>query len=146
MVARWPQALLRRVGLDAYVGLDRSRRQRHPHQSATACLSTSGFCGCPRVRGRTRRPLSGQPSHGETDCAPVAGHPSLGRIAEEEIDPRDMITVAFRADLTRVVTFLVTREGTSRAYREIGIPDGHHPLTHHRNVREMMDKVAKINY
>jgi hypothetical protein len=40
----------------------------------------------------------------------------------------DMITVAFRADLTRVVTFLVTREGTSRAYREIGIADGHHPL------------------
>ena len=58
----------------------------------------------------------------------------------------DMMTVAFRADLTRVVTFLVTREGTSRAYREIGIPDGHHPLTHHRNVREMMDKVAKINH
>ena len=57
----------------------------------------------------------------------------------------DMITVAFQADLTRVVTFLVTREGTSRAYREIGIPDGHHPLTHHRNIREQMDKVAKIN-
>jgi hypothetical protein len=57
----------------------------------------------------------------------------------------DMITVAFRADLTRVVTFLVTREGTSRAYREIGIADGHHPLTHHRNVVELMDKVARIN-
>ena len=57
----------------------------------------------------------------------------------------DMITVAFQADLTRVVTFLVTREGTSRAYREIDIPDGHHPLTHHRNIREQMDKVAKIN-
>ena len=57
----------------------------------------------------------------------------------------DMITVAFRADLTRVVTFLVTREGTSRAYREIGIPDGHHPLTHHQGNREQMDKVAKIN-
>lgn len=57
----------------------------------------------------------------------------------------DMITVAFQADLTRVVTFLVTNEGTSRAYREIGIPDGHHPLTHHRNNPEMMDKVARIN-
>jgi hypothetical protein len=56
-----------------------------------------------------------------------------------------MITVAFQADLTRVVTFLVTREGTSRAYREIGIPDGHHPLTHHRNQPELMDKVAQIN-
>ena len=57
----------------------------------------------------------------------------------------DMITVAFQADLTRVMTFLVTREGTSRAYREIGIPDGHHPLTHHRNQIELMDKVAQIN-
>ncbi len=57
----------------------------------------------------------------------------------------DMITVAFQADMTRVVTFLVTREGTSRAYREIGIADGHHPLTHHRNDPAMMDKVAQIN-
>jgi hypothetical protein len=57
----------------------------------------------------------------------------------------DMVTVAFQADLTRVVTFLVTREGTSRAYREIGIADGHHPLTHHRNIVELMDKVAQIN-
>ncbi|MCS7024668.1 MAG: DUF1552 domain-containing protein [Bryobacteraceae bacterium] len=57
----------------------------------------------------------------------------------------DMITVAFQADLTRVLTFLVTREGTSRAYREIGIADGHHPLTHHRNDPVMMEKVAQIN-
>ncbi len=57
----------------------------------------------------------------------------------------DMMTVAFRADLTRVMTFLMTREGTSRAYREIGIPDGHHPLTHHRNQEDLMEKVAQIN-
>ena len=57
----------------------------------------------------------------------------------------DMMTIAFQADLTRVMTFLVTHEGTSRAYREIGIPDGHHPLTHHRNQPELMEKVAQIN-
>jgi hypothetical protein len=44
-----------------------------------------------------------------------------------------------------VVTFLVTREGTSRSYREIGIADGHHPLTHHMNKPDMMEKVAQIN-
>jgi hypothetical protein len=55
------------------------------------------------------------------------------------------MTVAFQADLTRVATFLVTHEGTSRAYREIGIPDGHHPLTHHRNQLPLMEKVAQIN-
>ena len=57
----------------------------------------------------------------------------------------DMITVAFQADMSRVVTFLVTREGTSRPYREIGIPDGHHPLTHHQGKQELLDKVTRIN-
>ena len=57
----------------------------------------------------------------------------------------DMMTVAFQADLTRVMTFLVSREGSSRAYREIGIADGHHPLTHHQNKPDMMEKVAQIN-
>ena len=57
----------------------------------------------------------------------------------------NMLTVAFQSNLTRVATFLVTREGTSRAYREIGIPDGHHPLTHHRGQEELMEKVAQIN-
>ena len=57
----------------------------------------------------------------------------------------DMTTIAFQADLTRVVTFLVTHEGTSRAYREIDISDGHHPLTHHRNQAPLMEKVSQIN-
>ncbi|MBK5294800.1 MAG: DUF1552 domain-containing protein [Acidobacteriia bacterium] len=57
----------------------------------------------------------------------------------------DMLTVALQADLTRVFTFLVTREGTSRSYREIGIADGHHPLTHHRNDPALMEKVTQIN-
>ena len=57
----------------------------------------------------------------------------------------DMVTIAFRSDMTRVVTFLVTREGTSRAYREIGIPDGHHPCTHHQNKPDLMEKVSQIN-
>jgi uncharacterized protein DUF1552 len=57
----------------------------------------------------------------------------------------DMLTVALQADMTRVFTFLVTREGSSRPYREIGIPDGHHPLTHHRNQPEWIEKVSQIN-
>lgn len=57
----------------------------------------------------------------------------------------DMLTIALQADLSRVFTFLVTREGTSRPYREIGIPDGHHPLTHHRNDPALMEKVTQIN-
>ena len=57
----------------------------------------------------------------------------------------DMMVIAFQADLTRVMTFLMTREGTSRAYREIGIADGHHPCTHHQQKPDLMEKVTQIN-
>jgi len=57
----------------------------------------------------------------------------------------DMITIAFQADLTRVVTFLMTREGTSRPYRELDIADGHHPCTHHQGKPDLIEKVTKIN-
>jgi len=57
----------------------------------------------------------------------------------------DLTTLAFQADLTRVATFMMAREGSTRTYREIGVPDAHHPLTHHRNDETMMEKVAKIN-
>jgi hypothetical protein len=57
----------------------------------------------------------------------------------------NMVAIAFQADQTRIVTFLMTREGSSRPYRELGIPDGHHPLTHHRNQAELMEKVRVIN-
>jgi hypothetical protein len=57
----------------------------------------------------------------------------------------DMMVIAFQADLTRVMTFMMTREGTSRAYREIGIADGHHPCTHHQGKAELMEKVTQIN-
>jgi len=57
----------------------------------------------------------------------------------------DMMLVAFQADLTRVSTLMVGREGSTRAYPEIGIADGHHPLTHHQGNEEMLAKVRQIN-
>jgi Protein of unknown function (DUF1552) len=57
----------------------------------------------------------------------------------------DLLRVAYQTDLTRISTFMMAREGSSRTYREIGISDGHHPLTHHRNNPEMVEKVARIN-
>jgi len=68
-----------------------------------------------------------------------------GDFAEHFKLQSDMITIAFQADLTRTVTFLVGREGSNRAYREIGVPEGHHNLTHHRNNPEMIERVAQIN-
>lgn len=57
----------------------------------------------------------------------------------------DLMCAAFRTDLTRVVTLMYGREGSVRTYPEIGIPEPHHPLTHHRNNPEWIDKVSRIN-
>jgi len=57
----------------------------------------------------------------------------------------DLQTIAFQTDMTRVVTFMLAREGSNRSYRNIGISDGHHSVTHHQNDPEKIDKTAKIN-
>jgi hypothetical protein len=57
----------------------------------------------------------------------------------------NMMTIAFRTDLTRVITFMLSRELSARPYREIGIPEGHHGLTHHNGNPEMIEKVTRIN-
>ena len=57
----------------------------------------------------------------------------------------DLQVVAFQADLTRVATLMMGREGSMRVYPEIDVPDPHHPLTHHRNNPEWIEKVARIN-
>jgi hypothetical protein len=56
-----------------------------------------------------------------------------------------LMAAAFQSGQTRIATFMMGREGSARPYREIGISDGHHPLTHHQNNAEMMEKVARIN-
>jgi len=57
----------------------------------------------------------------------------------------DLQVVAFQADLTRVATMMIGREGSLQAYPEIGVPDSHHPLTHHRGNPEFVEKVTRIN-
>ena len=57
----------------------------------------------------------------------------------------DLQILAFQSDLTRVVTLVIGREGSNRAYPEIGISDPHHPLTHHRKNPEWIEKVTRIN-
>jgi hypothetical protein len=57
----------------------------------------------------------------------------------------DLQALAFQADLTRVATMVVGREGSVRTYEEIGVPDPHHPLSHHRNQPDALEKLTKIN-
>lgn len=57
----------------------------------------------------------------------------------------DLQVLAFQTDMTRVSTMVVAREGSVRTYGEIGIPDPHHPLSHHRGNPEWIEKLARIN-
>ncbi len=57
----------------------------------------------------------------------------------------DLQVLAYQADITRVCTFMMGREFNGRTYPEIGVPDAHHPISHHRNDPDKMDKCAQIN-
>jgi hypothetical protein len=57
----------------------------------------------------------------------------------------DLMVIAFQTDMTRVVSFMMAREGSNRSYRSIGISDGHHSVTHHMNDQEKIAKVQKID-
>jgi hypothetical protein len=53
--------------------------------------------------------------------------------------------LAYQADITRVITFLMGRELSNRTFPEIGVPDAHHALSHHANNPEKLEKQAKID-
>ena len=57
----------------------------------------------------------------------------------------DLLTLAFQADVTRVFTLMMAREASPRAYPQVGVPDQHHTVSHHRNDPEYIAKKAKID-
>jgi len=57
----------------------------------------------------------------------------------------DMLLLAFQTDSTRVATMLIAHEGSNRSFAEIGIAEGHHNLTHHKNDAAIIDKVKEID-
>jgi len=57
----------------------------------------------------------------------------------------DLQVLALQADLTRIISFQLAREASTRTYPQIGVPEPHHPVSHHANDPEMLAKLAKIN-
>src|SRR5213082_2672243 len=57
----------------------------------------------------------------------------------------DLQVLALQGDVTRVITFQLARETSTRTYPEIGVPDPHHPLSHHGNDPRKVEKIARIN-
>ncbi len=57
----------------------------------------------------------------------------------------DMMVLAFQTDSTRVATFLLAHDGSNRSFKDIGVSEGHHELSHHQNDKEKLEKIAKID-
>ena len=58
---------------------------------------------------------------------------------------QDLQLLALRSDLTRVISFMLSKEQSARPYPQIGVPEAHHPLSHHNNIPELIAKMSKIN-
>src|SRR5213594_792689 len=57
----------------------------------------------------------------------------------------DLQLLAFQSDLTRVISFMIGKEQSARPYPQIGVPEAHHPLSHHDDHPELVEKMSKIN-
>src|SRR5688500_13941591 len=56
----------------------------------------------------------------------------------------DLMALAYQANITRVITFMVSREISNRTYPQVGVPDGHHAISHHQNRAEKIEKNVRI--
>jgi hypothetical protein len=56
----------------------------------------------------------------------------------------DLIALSYRADVTRVASYIMVAEGTNRTYNHIGVSDAFHPLSHHANNKERIEKLVKV--
>jgi Protein of unknown function (DUF1552) len=57
----------------------------------------------------------------------------------------DLQLLALQSDLTRVISFMIGKEQSARPYPQIGVPEAHHPLSHHNDIPELIERMSKIN-
>jgi hypothetical protein len=57
----------------------------------------------------------------------------------------DLMVLAFQTDVTRVISFMIGREGSEQKYRMVGVTEGHHTISHHQNREDNIEKIRAIN-
>jgi len=57
----------------------------------------------------------------------------------------DLLVLAFQTDTTRIATFMLAHDGSNRSFTEIGVPDGHHSISHHQRDPQKLEKLGKID-
>jgi len=97
------------------------------------------------VREIERRIQRAETSQGDEDLLLPARPAGVPFDYEEHIKLMyDLMTLAYQANVTRVITFMISREVSNRTYPQVGVTDGHHAISHHQNRAEKMEKNVKI--
>ena len=87
-----------------------------------------------KQNAQTRQPLMAEPPSSVPE-----------NMAEHSKLMFDLMSIAFQTNMTRVATMLLATEQSTRPYREIGVAEGHHGLTHHQGDKDKIEKVTRIN-
>ena len=135
-------ALRRRASLlDAFTeGLGRLKRDLGPGDRATL----SRYLETVReVERRIQKAETDARDHPLPDLDRPVGVPAA--YADHARLMFDLQVLALQGDITRVITFQLARETSNRTYPEIGVPDAHHPLSHHGNDPAKVERMSKIN-
>jgi hypothetical protein len=141
---------------DAAARLARFKRDRSVLDSVTQAASDLGRRLGPGDRTRLDEYLGGvrdietriQKAEEQNGTElPVVTQPAGAPVAFEEYARLmfDLQVLAYQCDLTRVITFMIGREFSGRSYPEIGVPDAHHPLSHHQYDPEKVALMARLN-
>ena len=97
------------------------------------------------VREIERRIQRAETSQGDEDLQLPARPAGVPFDYEEHIKLMyDLMTLAYQADVTRVVSFMVSREVTARTYPQVGVNEGHHSVSHHANRAEKIEQNIRI--
>ncbi len=135
-------ALRKRASLLDYIGDDIARLQRELGPGDRAKVSDY-LDSVREVERRIQRAETDAKDNELSDLDRPLGVPAA--FADHARLMFDLQLLAFQGDVTRVVTFQLARETSNRTYPEIGVPDPHHPLSHHGNDPDKIARMAKIN-
>ena len=97
------------------------------------------------VREIERRIQRAEKSQGDEDLLLPARPAGVPFDFEEHVALMyELMALSYQANITRVITFMVSREVSNRTYTQIGVTDGHHAISHHQNRAEKMEKNVRI--
>jgi hypothetical protein len=83
---------------------------------------------------------------GDVELPTIEQPPGVPPVFEDHLALMlDLQLLAFQSDLTRVISFMIGKEQSARPYPQIGVPEAHHPLSHHENRPELVAHMSKIN-